>query len=136
MALTPPACNHPDCVVTLHERACMGRRGDRTVTYEGLGWRCSRCADPDTGEAPLEFVDAQLMKANELALAAAWRAKFGEELPASGRPGRKTEAPRTERVAVLLTPEEMERVDRRRGERSRSEFLRDVISRGLRARRA
>jgi len=114
----------------------MGRRGDRTVKYEGHGWRCSRCTDPDSGQAPLEFVDAQLMKANEAALAAAWQAKYGEDLPPSGRPGRKTDNPRTERVAVLLTPEELERVDARRGARSRSQFLREVIDEGLRRRSA
>jgi hypothetical protein len=87
MDLTTPACNHPDCVVTLVSRACMGRRGDRTVTYEGHGWRCSRCADPDTGRPPLEFVDAQLMGANEAALARAWHDKYAEQLPPSGRAG-------------------------------------------------
>jgi hypothetical protein len=136
MDLITPTCNHPDCVVTLHTRPAMGRRGDRTVAYEARGWRCSRCSDPDTGQPPLEFVDVQLLKANEGALANAWRAKYGEELPASGRPGRKTDAPRTERVAVLLTPEELDRVDARRGARSRSDFLREVIARGLHARSA
>jgi hypothetical protein len=93
-----------------------------------------RCADPDTGQPPLEFVDAQLIEANEAALAVAWRDKHGEELPPTGRPGRKTDAPRTERVAVLLTPDELERVDARRGSRSRSDFLREVIAQGLHAR--
>ncbi len=136
MDLSTPACNHPDCVVTLVPRACMGRRGERTVTYEGRGWRCARCADPDTGQPPLEFVDAQLMKYNEAALARAWHDKYGEDLPPSGRPGRKTDNPRTERVSVLLTPEELDRVDARRGSRSRSDFLREVIARGLHARGA
>lgn len=131
MDLTPPPCNHPDCVVALLPRTCMARRGDRTVTYEGHGWRCARCADPDTGQPPLEFVDAQLQQANEAALARAWREKFAEDLPPSGRPGRKTDTPRTERVAVLLTPDELGRVDANRGGRSRSEFLREVIQDGL-----
>lgn len=136
MDLNTPTCNHPECVVTLFTRPAMGRRGERTIAYEAQGWRCSRCADPDTGQPPLEFVDAQLMKANESALATAWRDRYGEEIPPSGRPGRKTDAPRTERVAVLLTPEELDRVDVRRGDRSRSDFLREVIARGLNARRA
>jgi hypothetical protein len=136
MDLKPPTCNHPDCVVVLVPRHCTGRRGDRTATYDGHGWRCTHCADPDSGDPPLDFVDAQLMKANAAALAAAWRAKYGEDLPPSGRPGRKTDHPKTERVAVLLTPEELDRVDARRGARSRSEFLRDVITRGLHTRRA
>jgi hypothetical protein len=135
MDVITPVCNHPDCVVTLVPRASVGRRGLRTAAYEAHGWRCSRCADPDTGDPPLEFVDAQLMRANQAALARAWEEKYNEVLPPSGRPGRKTANPRTERVAVLLTPEELDRVDARRGSRSRSDFLREVIERGLDARR-
>ncbi len=136
MDLSVPTCNHPECVPALVTRACTGRRGTRTVAYEGHGWRCSRCADPDTGEAPLEFVDAQLMHRNEEALRAAWRQKFGEELPPSGRPGRKTDQPRTERVAVLLTTEDLDQIDAWRGGRSRSEFVRDIIETSLRRRSA
>jgi len=134
MDLKTPTCNHPDCVVTLHTRPAMGRRGERTVAHSARGWRCDRCSDPDTGIPPLEFIDAQLMAANTAALAAAWLEKYGENIPASGRPGRKTDAPRTERVAVLLTPEELNRVDARRGSRSRSDFLREVIAKGLHVR--
>jgi hypothetical protein len=107
MELKPPTCNHFDCVVTLHGRPAMARRGAHTVAYEAHVWRCDRCSDPDTGRPPLEFLDAQLIAANDAALATVWREKYGEEIPATGRPGRKTEAPRTERVAVLLTPEEL-----------------------------
>lgn len=134
MDLTTPACKHPDCVVTLAQRECAGRRGDRTVAYEGHGWRCSRCVDPETGLAPLEFVDAALANENAAALARAWREKYGENLPPSGRPGRKTDNPRTERIAVLLTPDELDRVDAGRGSRSRSDFLRDVITQAIPAR--
>ena len=95
MDLTIPSCNHPDCVVSLVSRNCMGRRGDRTVSYEGQGWRCARCADPETGQIPLEFVDSQLLKSNEVAMAMAWRAKFGEDVPPSGRPDRKSDNPHT-----------------------------------------
>jgi hypothetical protein len=134
MDLNPPTCNHPECKVTLHARPAMARRGERTVAYEAVGWRCNRCADPDTGKPPLEFLDAALMAANEDALTSAWREKYDEDVPPTGRPGRKTEAPRTERIAVLLTPEELVRVDARRGSRSRSEFLREVIGDTLRRR--
>ncbi len=134
MDLTPPTCNTPDCVVTLHTRNAMARRGERTLAYAAEFWRCDRCADPDTGEPPFEFLDMRLLSANDEALASAWRGKYGEVIPATGRPGRKTEAPLTERVAVLLTPEELGRVDERRGKRSRSDFLREVIRKGLRAR--
>ena len=127
MALKTPACNHPDCPVSLQERPAAARRGPRTVTYVARVWSCGRCADPDTGSPPLEFLDAQLVAFNDEALGRAWREKYGEDIPASGRPGRKTEEPKTERVAVLLTAEDMELVDSKRGPRSRSEFLREVI---------
>lgn len=43
----------------------MARRGDRVVSYEAQLWRCDRCGDPVTGTSPLEFVDAQLMRAKD-----------------------------------------------------------------------
>jgi hypothetical protein len=132
MALNTPRCHSPNCRVSLQSRPAMARRGGRTVSYAAQVWRCDRCADPDTGSPPLEFMDAQLIGANESALAAEWRAKYGEEIPPSGRPGRPTDAPKTERVAVLLTREELERLDARRGARSRSEFLREVVANTLR----
>ena len=134
MDLIPPRCNAPECIVTLQTRTAMARRGDRTLTYPARYWRCDRCADPETGEPPLEFLDAAVMSANDEVLSHAWQEKYAEMIPASGRPGRKTETPLTERVAVLLTPEELRRVDAGRGPRSRSEFLRDVIRKGLRPR--
>ena len=128
MALNLPDCHGPSCVVSLQSRPAMARRGGRTVAYVAQVWRCDRCADPTTGEAPLEFMDAQLIAANDAALAAEWRAKYGEDIPASGRPGRPTDALKSERVAVLLTREELERLDAQRGARSRSEFLREVVA--------
>ena len=77
-------------------------------------------------------MDAQLIGANDAALASEWRAKYGEDIPASGRPGRPTDALKTERVAVLLTREELERLDARRGALSRSAFLREVVANTLR----
>ena len=136
MDLKTPTCNHPDCPVTLQERTATARRGRRTVTYVAKIWSCGRCADPDTGTPPLEFLDVQLVVFNDEALGRAWRAKYGEDIPASGRPGRKTEAPKTERVAVLLTTDDMELIDASRGDRSRSEFLREVIAERLHRRSA
>lgn len=136
MDLKPPTCAHPDCIVVLENRLAMARRGDRTVAYEARAWRCDRCADPDSGLPPLEFLDAPLMAANDAALAAAWREKYGEHVPESGRPGRKTDAPKTERVAVLLTPDELAAVDAQRLGRSRSEFLREMIAERLHRRSA
>lgn len=131
MDLITPTCNHPDCVITLVQRDCMGRRGDKTVAFKGLGWRCTQCLDPENEAAPLEFVDVQLMQHNDAALSAAWEARYNEPLPPSGRPGRKVLEARSERVAVLLTPAEIANVDTHRGDRSRSEFLREMIIQAL-----
>jgi hypothetical protein len=49
----------------------MARRREHTVAYESQFWRCDRCADPDTGLPPLEFLDAPLIAANDRALAVA-----------------------------------------------------------------
>ena len=97
MAMTPPPCAHGACAATLHNRTAMARRGDRVVSYEAQLWRCDRCGDPVTGASPLEFLDAQLMRANDGTLARAWLEKFGEALPASGRPGGKTSDGRVKR---------------------------------------
>lgn len=135
MAMTPPPCAHGACAATLQTRTAMARRGDRVVSYEAQLWRCDRCGDPVTGASPLEFVDAPLMRANDTALAAAWQAKYAEPLPATGRPGRRTDAPHTERVAVLFTPDELARIDEARGQTTRSEFVRELVAQGLRERR-
>ncbi len=134
MAMTSPPCAHGACAATLHTRTGMARRGDRVVSYEAQLWRCDQCGDPATGASPLEFLDASLLRKNDEALAEAWAEKFGEALPASGRPGRRTDAARTERVAVLLTPEELARVDEARGEVPRSQFVRSLVAAGLRGR--
>ena len=52
-----------------------------------------------------------------------WEARFGEPMPPSAR-RRRREPPRTERVPVMLTRAELERLDARRGGLTRSEYLR------------
>ena len=136
MDVNVPTCNYAECRPQLVARACTGRRGARTVGYQGLGWRCDRCSNPETGFPPLEFIDAQLAQRNEEALRVAWRATFGEDLPASERQGRMSDAARSERVAVLLTTEDLEQIDLWRGDRSRSEFVRDIVATSLRRRSA
>ena len=135
MAMTPPPCAHGTCAATLQTRTAMARRGDRVVSYEAQLWRCDRCGDPVTGTSPLDFIDAQLMRANDTALAAAWQDRDAEPLPATGRPRRRTDAPHTERIAVLLTPEELARLDAARGQTTRSEFVRAPVAQGLKERR-
>ena len=103
------------------------RRGDRVVAVIATEHVCARCTDPETGEAPFVFVDLATMQANADAARAAWREKYGEEIPPPSRPGRKTDAPRIRRVPVLLSDRELEELDRRRGDTPRGEYVRRAL---------
>ena len=105
-------------------RSLHVRRGDRDVNVVVESLVCDACADPMTGEKPFRFVDPPTGDHNHARISDAWQAKYGEPLPKRGVPGRPTDARRSERVSVLLSPEEVAKVDRRRGRLSRSEFLR------------
>lgn len=80
------------------------------------------------GEA-MRFVDPSLIDANRALAEAAWREHYGEPLPPAQKPGRKPIAPLEERVIAMLSKAELARLDAARGERSRSEFLRDAARR-------
>lgn len=77
----------------------------------------------------MRFVDASLSEANHARADAAWREHFGEPLPPGRKPGRKPAEPLEERVIAMLSKPELARLDAARGERSRSEFLRDAARR-------
>ncbi len=119
-------CNHGDAATLA--RAVQVRRGNRVVETRRSYRRCERCRDPDTGDA-YEFVDAELMARNDEAASEAWRVKFGEALPSAGPRGRPTRQPRVERVTVLLTSSELAEIDRDRGPRTRSDFIRERVLR-------
>jgi hypothetical protein len=103
------------------------RRGNRTIAYTKQVWVCEQCEDPDTGETPFRFVDFALMADNEAAAAVAWERHYGEPLPPGQRPGRPTEAFKSERITVLFSPAELVHLDQVRGEKTRSEFIRERI---------
>jgi hypothetical protein len=90
-------------------------------------WRCpNKCADPD-GKGVFTFADAALLASNDHKAEEAWRKTFGEPMPPSGRRGRPSDDPRTERVQIRLSESDVELLDEVRGEESRSEFLRKAI---------
>lgn len=124
----PVTCEQHPCAATLQTRTARVRRGDRSTTTPSLYWSCASCVDPVEG-GPLEFVDAELMARNDEAAVRAWEESFGEPLPPARRPGRKPVEPHTERVVLLLTETELTRLDKARGELSRSEYIRALLGR-------
>lgn len=122
--MRPAQCDSCGGETALLPRSAYVRRGERVATYTAWSWACERCADPFTGATPYRFSDHALGTWNEAQAEAAWRARFGEDLPPSER--RATEL-REVRVPVLLTAREAALLDELRGELSRSEFLRRAI---------
>ena len=124
----PNSCEHGDCAARLEDTSVRVRRGERVLAVPQKAWLCERCRDPDTGDA-LRFVDPSLAEVNRALADAAWREHFGEPIPAGQKPGRKPAEPLEERVIAMLSKAELARLDVARGERSRSEFLRDAARR-------
>lgn len=126
--LIAPPCPYCQKTAVLVPQTFRVRRGDRVLPVNLWSWECpSGCPDPDQGVAPFRFSDPPLMRVCDELMRAAWLAHFGEPLPPSERRGRKTREARSVRVPVLLTPTEAEALDAARGERSRSDFLRQAI---------
>ncbi len=103
------------------------RRGEGVLPVETVQWRCpGECAGP-RGEVPYVFADLATMKANEARAREAWREAFGDEMPPPRRAGRPTNDPLTERLQVRLSNDEVVALDARRGDLSRSEFVRRAL---------
>jgi hypothetical protein len=124
----PTSCLQGDCAARLEDTSVRVRRGERVLAVPQRAWLCERCQDPDTGNAP-RFVDPSLIEVNRALAEAAWRDHYGEPLPPGQKPGRKPAEPLEERVIAMLSKAELARLDAARGERSRSEFLRDAARR-------
>ena len=121
------SCPYCEVEARLVERTVRFRRGRRVLSVEVREWECpNACAGPD-GERPFRFQDPALMRHNEQVARAAWLQRYGEPMPARRLPGRKTTAHRRVRVPVLLTTEEVARLDRLRGSMSRSAYLRRAL---------
>lgn len=117
-----PSCGKP-CSLRAYPHTV--RRGTRTVSLDWHEYACGHGCLAEDGE-PLSFVTEAVGEADRAAADAAWREKYAEALPPPGRAGRPRRAgmPSTERVPVKFTREELEEIDRRRGDLSRSAFVR------------
>ena len=125
-----PFCERP---AVLKQGTSRYRRGDRVISVTTQYWECpERCADPD-GDTPFQFEDRQLAVSNDEAARRVWHDRFGVEMPARQRPGRKTPAPRRRRVPVLMSDAELAQLDAVRGEMSRGAFLREALERAISA---
>lgn len=126
MDLRRPHC--PYCSRPTHPGTRLGRyrRGSREVVIEARFWECPEdCEGPD-GERPFRFQDAALLRLNDEAARSAWQVRFAEEMPPSGRPGRKSASRRSAPVQVRLTEAERLRLDRERGDLTLSAYLREA----------
>jgi hypothetical protein len=110
------------------------RRGDRSVSVTWHRYVCPGECRSERDGGVFEFVTAAVHDANVNAAEAAWVEKFGEPIPAPGRPGRPPRAgtKSTERVPVLFTTDELDEIDRRRGDLSRSAYVRKAALGGRR----
>lgn len=118
---TCPYCDKPTQSVLIPTRV---KRGDRILSVPLETWECeSGCRSADRSR-PFAFSDQAQAKRNEPRIRAAWRESFGEEIPEPKRPGRKPQEPRNRTVQVKLTERELRELDQRRGEASRSEYIR------------
>ena len=124
--LTPPTCTECGEPARLVPYIRSYRRGSRVLAVESGSWECANCADPFTGTRPFRFADPPLMLWTDARAAELWSERFAEPMPPSER-GKRAHPLRTERVPVMLTRAELERLDAKRGELTRSDFLRKAI---------
>ena len=125
--LTPPPCSGCAQPAHLAPRLRRVHRGERILAVDGWTWECpGACVDPFTGEHPFRFADAPLMRWEDELARETWRERFGEPMPPSER-GKRPRPHRTERVPVMLTPAELDRLDEKRGDVTRSDYLRRAI---------
>jgi hypothetical protein len=121
---SPPLCPYCGQPSRLDGRVTQVRRGDRVLSVSVKHWQCDLGCVEEDGTTPFRFEDPALMRGNDEAIRAAWLARFGEQLPRAGRPGRKPKEARQVRVQVMLTASELAQIDKERGSSTRSEYMR------------
>lgn len=77
-----PSCPFCGQLARLIPRKSVYRRGERTVDVNTHAWQCpSDCKDLDSDS--FEWMDAPILRANDLEAREAWRKKFFEKMPPS-----------------------------------------------------
>ncbi|HNH45955.1 MAG TPA: hypothetical protein PKY30_02900, partial [Myxococcota bacterium] len=103
-----PLCNNPASRVTRHGYA---RRGERTVEVDLATWQCDAGCKNEAGTEPLRWIDRELGRENDAAIAVIWQETYGEPIPTPQRPGRKAPERREFPVHVMLTASELRALD-------------------------
>jgi len=118
-----PSCGKP-CTRSTYRHTV--RRGDRSLALDWHQFVCGHGCLSETDDDALTFVTAAVAEADRVATEAAWKGKYLEPIPPPGRAGRprRSVGPTDERVPVKFTREELQEIDRRRGDLSRSAFVR------------
>ena len=117
-------CPYCEVPATLVDREFRVRRGDRVLSVLLPSWECRSGCMNEARTAPFRFGNQRLIPLEQACLEAAWLRAYGEPLPPAKAPGPKPAERRSVPVHVMLTPSELRLLDRLRGERSRSEFIR------------
>lgn len=108
----------PECA-TVHTEFVLLWRGERSISVP-LRYRRYQCRiDPVSGE-PLEASDPELIQMDRADAARIWQETFGEPLPDLPPPRIAQPTP------VWLSKKQTALLDRRRGERSREEYI-DIL---------
>jgi hypothetical protein len=88
--LTPPLCGYCGKPARLISRKVRFKRGDQALPVDSWAWECpSNCKDPYTGGQPFRFMDEALLHWEEGEAKAAWKKRFGADLPPADRPRRR-----------------------------------------------
>ena len=120
-----PSCGTP-CLLKPYPHTI--RREKKSVSLNWHHHVCTSGCRSERDGQPLSFVTAEVSERDRGVAERAWQAKYNESLPPAGRPGRphRVDGPSSERVPVRFTPDELEEIDRRRGDMSRSAYVRQA----------
>jgi hypothetical protein len=117
-----PTCNQ--AAISGKTRILRIRRRDKAIAVQVREFTCMHCPNPETGEPPKTFDDCP----NESEIQEMWRSRYKESIPERGKPGRSSSGiPRNVPVQFMLTKDELESIDLRRGTLSRSAWIRSLI---------
>ena len=120
-------CHYCSKELTRQKTTRVFRRGERALEVPWTTISCPNgCVDP-VGEV-FAIADHEQMAANHRRAEQLWSDTFGELMPPPQRAGTHKEVTKDVVVTLRLTPGEATALDQRRGQRTRSHYLRGLIA--------